>query len=83
MGKKMREFIVKLEYSLYAKSEKDAVDFLLSAVRIPGDREPGRGLATLRTDARRPREIGGWQFDAGPLLLTVPTHHQAFVQPCR
>lgn len=60
MGKRTREFIVKLEYSLYAKSERDAVDFLLDAMRIAGDRDPERGLATLRTDVRRPGEIGDW-----------------------
>jgi hypothetical protein len=60
MSKKKREFIVKLEYSLFAWSEKDAVDFLLRTMRMAANQDPDRGVAILRTDVRQPGEIGDW-----------------------
>ncbi len=60
MGPRLREFIVKLEYSLYAKREVDAVDFFLDAVRAAEHQAPDRGVKLLRTDVRQPGEIGDW-----------------------
>ena len=60
MRKGMKRFIVKLEYSLNGRNEKDAVDFLLAAVRGAGENDPDRGVSTLRTDVRLPGEIGDW-----------------------
>lgn len=54
------EYIVKLEYSLYGKTEEDVVDFLLCAVGKAAEHEPDRAVEVLRTDARRPGEIGDW-----------------------
>lgn len=54
------EYIVKLEYSLYGKTEEDVVDFLLRAVGKAAEHEPDRAVEILRTDARRPGEIGDW-----------------------
>jgi len=60
MGKGIKRFIVKLEYSLNGRNERDAVDFLLSAVRKAGEHSSDRAIATLRTDVRLPGEIGEW-----------------------
>jgi len=60
MGKGISRFIVKLELSLKARTERDAVDFLLRAVRTAADGDPGRVVEALRTDVRRPGEIGDW-----------------------
>ncbi len=60
MARKMREFIVKLEYILYAKTEDDAVDFLVGTVRTIAYQTPERGIELLRTDVRRQGEIGDW-----------------------
>jgi hypothetical protein len=60
MRRGMKGFIVKLEYALNGRNEKDALDFLLSAVRRAADQDLDRGVETLRTDVRRPGEIGDW-----------------------
>ena len=60
MARGMREFIVKLEYILYAETEVDAVDFLVGTVRSIVYETPERGIELLRTDVRRPGEIGDW-----------------------
>ncbi len=60
MPKGMKGFIVKLEYSLNGRSEKDVVDYLMGAIRRAAAQDPDRGVETLRTDVRRPGEIGDW-----------------------
>ncbi len=60
MARKMREFIVKLEYVIYAKTEENAVDFLVGTVRTTAYQTSERGIELLRADVRRPGEIGDW-----------------------
>ena len=58
--RKMGEYIVKLEYILYARTEDDAVDFLVRTVRTTAYQTPERAIELLRTDVRRPGEAGDW-----------------------
>ncbi len=60
MARKMKEFIVKLEYILYARNRVDAVDFLVGTVRRTAYQTPERAIELLRTDVRRPGESGDW-----------------------
>ncbi len=60
MRKGMKRHIVKLEYSLSGRNERDALDFLVRAVRKAAEHELDRAVELLRTDARRPGEIGDW-----------------------
>jgi hypothetical protein len=60
MPRKMKEYIVKLEYILDARNRVDAVDFLVRTVRKTAYQTPERGIELLRTDVRRPGEAGDW-----------------------
>ena len=60
MARKMKEFIVKLEYILYARNRVDAVDFLVGTVRRTAYQTTERAIELLRTDVRRPGESGDW-----------------------
>ncbi len=60
MAKKMRDYIVKLEYILCARTEDDAVDFLVRTLRKTSYQTPDRAIELLRTDVRRPGEAGDW-----------------------
>lgn len=60
MRRKGKMYIVKLEYCLYAPTQKGAVDFFVNALRKQADEEPDRSIELLRTDVRRPGEVGEW-----------------------
>ncbi len=60
MRKRRRIYLVKLEYCLYASTEKKAVYFLVDSMRRGANAQPDRWIELLRTDVRRPGEVGDW-----------------------